>query len=640
MSSLPLRALLFVLALGAPFAARSAAGDDLGKLQQEAEAAVARRNADRTKLDRLESELGELQKAHATEAAAVKAAPAGLQKAADDLAKQRPALVKARAEQQQADAQVVTLAKAAAEAKGTDAEATATAALTEATNAAKQAADQTAAATKTVADLEARVRKFESTSHDGPARVAKLEMEIAALENDVTVKRTAFEQVAATALAAEVAHERALIAAGRRVSFAESIAPIFNERCVACHNARSAKGRFNMESYAAIMKGGESGPAVDTEDADLSNLYLQIADGEMPKDADPLSKEQIEIVRKWIATGATLDAGLDPDASLLKVMPKPEHPAPPQKYRVAIPVTALAFSPDGTLLASSGYHEVLLWNAETGDLVRRIQNVAERVYDIAFTADGRRVVVAAGTPAKIGEVRMFEAESGELVRDYTTTTDSVFAIALSPDGRRLATAGADRAIRVFDVETGERQLLVEDHADWVMDIAWSPDGKSLVSASRDKTAKLYDATTGEPKVTFSGHGQPVYAVGFTPDGQQVVSCGADKLVRVWKPGDAKEVRKIGGFGGEVFDLAIGPEGHLFTSSADRTIRQHELGGKAVRTFAGHADWVYSVALDPTHQRLATAGYDGEVRLWNAADGKQRIVFLAAPGVEMTKPVGN
>ncbi|MCA9031378.1 MAG: hypothetical protein KDA66_11245, partial [Planctomycetaceae bacterium] len=115
-------------------------------------------------------------------------------------------------------------------------------------------------------------------------------------------------------------------------------------------------------------------------------------------------------------------------------------------------------------LASSGYHEVLLWSAENGQLVRRITNVAERVYGLEFTADGARLAVAAGTPGRIGEVKIFQVADGALLANMVATDDAMFDVAFSPDGTRLAACGADRTIRIFDATSGEQQQLIEDHS--------------------------------------------------------------------------------------------------------------------------------------------------------------------------------
>jgi WD40 repeat protein len=208
----------------------------------------------------------------------------------------------------------------------------------------------------------------------------------------------------------------------------------------------------------------------------------------------------------------------------------------------------------------------------------------------------------------------------------------VFTVAFSPDGKRLATGGADRAIRVYDVATGKQQLSIEDHADWVMDLAWLPDGSKIVSASRDKTAKVFDAHSGDSLVTFNGHAEPVSGVAIAPDGKTAITSGRDKSLRRWNIADAKEVQRITGFGDDVFRVAISKDGRIFSCSADRTARLHTLqGGQLIKTFSGHADWVYSLAFCAATGRLATGSFDGEVRLWNVADGKGVVQFLAAPG---------
>ncbi|MBL8849955.1 MAG: PD40 domain-containing protein [Planctomycetaceae bacterium] len=387
-----------------------------------------------------------------------------------------------------------------------------------------------------------------------------------------------------------------------------------------------------MESFAAIMKGGESGAAIEPGNGDGSNLCIQIADGSMPQEADPLTAGEIALVQRWVTLGARLDAGVNPATQLLQIMPKRPQPAAPPAYPVAIPVTALAFSPDGSKLASSGYHEVILWNVADQAVAQRITNVAERVYDVAFHPDGQRLAIASGTPGMAGEVKIFNLADGALLADLVTVEDAMFGVAFNPDGSKLAACGADRSIRVFDVASGKEEVHVEDHADWVMDIHWSPDGTKLVSASRDKTSKIFDAKSGDALVTFNGHGEPVNSAVFLPDGTAVASAARDKQVRIWQVTDAKELRKIGGYGDDVLRIEILPDSRLFSVSADKQGRSHNAAdGAAIKSYAGHADWVYSLAVHSATGMLATGSYDGEIRLWKIDDATQAANWTAAPG---------
>lgn len=547
------------------------------------------------------------------------------------LPKLQEAAKKATDEKTKLEGESAAAAKAAEEAKGKDTE------KAEADKA-KAAADKLAAAVKALEDATKAVQTTEETIANSkkliaeqPAKITAAEQANTAFQPELQNAENAYAALTKEAIAKQVEVETTLVQAGRLVSFAKQVAPIFSQRCLACHNARTAKGRLNMETFANLMKGGENGASVVANKPGDSLLQTLIDDHSMPKDADPLTPEQIALVKKWIETGARLDAGVGASATLITIMPKPTQPAPPEAYRVPVPVMAVRFSPDGNLVATSGYREILLWNPNDGQLVRRISNLAERPHDIEFTADGKTIAVAAGTPGQMGEVKFFNVDDGTLTADLFTTDDEVFAVAFSPDGTRLAAAAADRSVRLFDVATRQQQKLIEDHADWVMDVAWSPDGKKIATASRDKTSKVFDSTTGESQSTFNGHAQPVFGVGFLPDGNSVATSGRDNRIRVWAVGDAKQAREIG-FGGEVFRIRTMPDGMSFAGSADKTARQHNLtNGQQVKQFGSHNDWVYSVDFHAGTKKVASGSHDGEVRIWNAEDGKELLKFIAAPG---------
>jgi hypothetical protein len=458
-----------------------------------------------------------------------------------------------------------------------------------------------------------------------------LQAQLTGLEPSLQKVNAELQIVSHEALVARRNAEVALEPLGRFVSFSRHIAPILADRCIACHNTRSPGGRLNLDSFAALLKGGESGESISAHRSADSLLVSVIEDGSMPKDADALKAEEIAIVRQWIDVGAPLDAGISLTADLFDVMPERSQPSPPEEYRVPIPVTAVAFNNDGSQLASSGYHEVLVWNATDGTLIRRIHNIAERVYDLEFSADGSTLAVASGTPGQLGELKLFSAADGSLIRTLVRSRDAVFAVSYSPDGTLLASAGADRSISIVNVASGEEVTRIEDHADWVMDVNWSPNGQRLVSSSRDKTCKVFEAATGNPVITFPGHGEPVYTAAFLADGNTIVSGGGDKRLRIWNSADAKEVRAIGGFGGDVFRVQALPDDVILSASGDRSVRMNKAAdGSEIRKFSGHSDWVYTLSASLSRKLIASGSYDGEIRIWNSEDGAVAKSFIAIP----------
>ena len=559
-------------------------------------------------------------------------AEASVKDAEGKLPKLQEAIKKATEERTKAEAEAAAAAKAALEAKGKEtepAEAEKSKLAAEKLVATTKALEESLKAVLPVEEGLAAARKL---IVEQPAKTKAAEAAVAAFQPELQAAEAAYAELSKEAVSRLIDLEKNLVATGRLVSFAKQVAPIFSQRCLACHNARTAKGRLNMENFANLMKGGESGPSVVAANPGESLLQTMIEDHSMPKDADPLLPEQIAVVKKWIETGARLDAGIAPTSTLITIMPKLVQPMPPEAYRVSVPVMAVVFSPDGNLLATSGYREVLLWNPADGQLVRRIKNLAERPHDFEFSSDGSVLAVAAGTPGQMGEVKLFNVADGALIADLFTTDDEVFSVAFSPDGTRLAAACADRSVRLFDVATRQQQKLIEDHADWVMDVAWSPDGKKIATASRDKTSKVFDSTTGESQATFNGHAQPVFGVGFLPDGASVAISGRDNRIRVWTVADSKQAREIA-LGGEVFRITMLGDGTAFSGSADKFARQHNLtNGAQVKQFGPHEDWVYAATYHAASKRVASGSHDGQVRIWNYDDSKELMKFIAAPGL--------
>jgi WD40 repeat protein len=427
---------------------------------------------------------------------------------------------------------------------------------------------------------------------------------------------------------------------GKPISFMRDVAPILVENCIACHNPRKSESKYVMTTFAQLAKGGQQGEDITLEpgqpdESRLVELIRLDGNPRMPFKQDPLSKEKLAIIEHWVAEGAKYD-GISPGEDWTILLRKTQQVTIPAAYPVTVPITALQFSRDGSVIAASGYHEITFWKTADGALDRRLTGLAERVYDVAYSPDGKWLATASGDPGVYGVAKLWLAEpggGGKPVRDLAETQDVVFAVAFSPDSKEIATAGADRTVRVFEVETGKLLTQIEDHADWIFGIAFSPDGKRLASASRDKTSKVFDLEKKESLVTFPGHAQPVYTVSFTADGKGIATGGEDNRIRIWNPdNDAKSIRDIGGFGGTVFKLTYSPDGkNLLAVGGDKTVHIFDAKGSPLRKLQGHNDWIYALAISPDSKTVASGSWDGEVKLWNLADGKLLKTIIAAPG---------
>ena len=423
-------------------------------------------------------------------------------------------------------------------------------------------------------------------------------------------------------------------AAPTDVSFTRDIAPILTKKCVTCHRPEKAKGNYQLHNFESLMKPGASQQApVKPGQPAMSELFRLLvaadADDRMPQKDDPLPKGQIALIESWIQQGAKFD-GPNATAHLTSLIPREPHPNPPTSYARPVPVAALAFSPDGAQLAASGYHEVTLWDASNGKLLRRVKNLPQRIQALAWHPAGQWLAVGGGTPGQSGEITLVDVTKGEVGKVWGRTIDTVMTLAFDAQGERLAAGGADNAIRVFSMPDGKELRLIQQHADWVLGLAFSPDGQHLASASRDRSARVFGLATGELEASYMGHEAPVSGVTFSPDGKSVYSCGRDKEVHFWAAKDGKKSGEIGGAEGELFRVLLA-DGQVFSCGADAQVRQHKLDDRSlVRALAGHGDRVYALAAHAPGKRLASGAHNGEVRVWNWEDGKPVAHFIAAP----------
>lgn len=431
---------------------------------------------------------------------------------------------------------------------------------------------------------------------------------------------------------------RAEEGAASAVSFIRQVAPILVRQCQGCHGAKTAESNYRLDTFQLMMHSGDFGSApITAGDLDNSEIHrlitAQDADERMPNNGDRLTDAEIDVITAWILQGAHFD-GQDAAALVREQIPRDiPHPAAPEKYPRAIPITAMTFAPDGGQLLVGGYHELLIWELTSGTLVARVGNIPQRTFGMAFSPDGSWLAVAGGAPGVSGEVRLIPwrrgPKSDATPKILATQEDVFFDVAFDPSGNALAAGGADGYVRVFETESGLERLKIESHADWVRDVSYSPDGKYIATASRDKTAKIFDASNGDLLATHSEHNAPVRAIAFAADGKTVVSAGGPQI-HIWNVEDSKLVREITGFEKEVNALLVNGES-VVSASADRSVRHCYLkDGALVRSFPKQAASVLSLAWhDPSH-RISSGCFDGSVTVWNLESGIMEKQFLSVP----------
>ncbi|KAK4232131.1 WD40-repeat-containing domain protein [Podospora fimiseda] len=277
------------------------------------------------------------------------------------------------------------------------------------------------------------------------------------------------------------------------------------------------------------------------------------------------------------------------------------------------------------------------------DLVHTLQHESV-VCCVRFSHDGKFVATGCNRSAQIYDVQtgekicVLQDESIDLNGDLY-----IRSVCFSPDGKYLATGAEDKLIRVWDIQARQIRNTFSGHEQDIYSLDFSRDGRTIASGSGDRTVRIWDIETGSNNLTLTIE-DGVTTVAISPDGKFVAAGSLDKSVRVWDLHKGYLVERLEGPDGHkdsVYSVAFSPNARdLVSGSLDKTIKMWELsaprthgqppgptkGGRCIKTFEGHRDFVLSVALTPDNEWVLSGSKDRGVQFWDPRTGHTQLML--------------
>lgn len=295
-------------------------------------------------------------------------------------------------------------------------------------------------------------------------------------------------------------------------------------------------------------------------------------------------------------------------------------------------VHGLAYAPDGKRLATvSDDGACRIWDTTTGNALATLNHqpstLNHPLTTIAFSADGR--LIATGGSDE-GKVNVWDAALFTLRQSLDLGPAE--CVAFAPAAKKLAIAGRDGCIRICECsETGvwTTKATIRAHADVVRKVVWSPDGLRLATAGSDHLVKIWDTGSWADLSEISGFQDAIHCLAFRPDGQRLAMAARNEPLKVWDLAQQRFVAELAGHSALVTSVAFCPLGwRLLSASEDGTVRLWDADQSSHHDrLEGSFSRVRAIDFSPDSKTLATGSSDGsDIILWDVQSSLPRQVL--------------
>ena len=426
-----------------------------------------------------------------------------------------------------------------------------------------------------------------------------------------------------------------------KITYTDHVRPIFREHCFNCHNQNKATNDLALDSYERIRKGGASGEAVVPGDPDNSyiwNLVSHQSEPHMPPMQDKLPAGKLDLIKRWIAGGALKESGSKADV--------------PKKAALSLAVSAGSARPAGPPILPEGLsHQPMVYTSRPGRCdgpccrslgsvvchrgAETNQPLPERdagvlgvlpfpegiPYALRFSRSGSLLLAGGGQNVRRGLAVAYDVKTGKRLFEVGDELDVVLAADISPDLKKVALGGPEKVVKVFNTADGSQLYEIRKHTDWIYCVEFSPDGVLLATGDRAGGLAVWEAATGREYQNLEGHKGGITSVSFRWDSNVLASGSDDGTIKLWNMEDGKQLKNIGAHGNGVTAVQFIPDGRIASCGRDRMVKVWNAQGNQMHAMGPMNELALKVAM-PDGGRVAAGDWSGDVRVWNAADGKQ------------------
>lgn len=438
--------------------------------------------------------------------------------------------------------------------------------------------------------------------------------------------------------------------AQEKVTYDDHIFPIFEAKCLNCHNPDKKKGDLDLSTYLGSMAGGSGGKVALAGEGGSSKLFTVTVHTEepvMPPEGDKIPKKDADLIRAWIDGGLLENKGSKAkkkekpkfDLAVTATNKRPDGPPPMPRDLLLEPVVTpgratvvadIDASPWAPLVAVTGQRQILLYNSDTLELIGILPFDKGQPETVSFHPSGKYLLAAGGVAGKSGTSITWDITTGKAMMTMGKEFDSVLAADIRADLGGVALGGPSRLIKLWDTQEVAQIKSIKKHTDWVTALAYSHDGVLLATGDRNNGVLIWEASSGNEFHSLRGHQKAIVDLKWRADSNLVASASEDGTIIFWDMNQGKEIKKATAHGGGVLAMDYNANGKLVSAGRDRRVKVWKPDLGLEKQSEAFPELITEVAFSHDGKRIFTADWNGKIEVLDSTTLKKVGELSAIP----------
>ncbi|MBM2816971.1 MAG: Choice-of-anchor protein [Ignavibacteria bacterium] len=284
--------------------------------------------------------------------------------------------------------------------------------------------------------------------------------------------------------------------------------------------------------------------------------------------------------------------------------------------------TCIGYSKDGNVIIGTDLTNLNFWDTGKEKLIGKIP-VKGLGKEFSISSNGNEVAVISNSPILVNcQIQIFDINSLNLLSQIPTKSNGIYNISFNPKSDEIASFGNDYKIKFWNPQSGLLANSFNGDSSEPLTMQYTSNGKQI-AVLYPKYLKIYDITNGSEIMKLTAPKGNIYSISFNKDGSRLATAGTDSVITIWDMQTGSVLKQITGQGGSVFAVSYSPDDALIAGAGEskKILTWDPESGKLLSSLFSHFRNITCSAFSPDGSRFATGSYDQSIIIREASTGR-------------------